>query len=97
MEAVFTCQWILGIEKQGLVMRVGREDGSDGRSFEKSAHLLVESPGKRAFVSTIQTDRPCTPRSPLLICPSGSPHYGGNDPTNDEFSGGVYAIPGTTC
>jgi hypothetical protein len=27
-----------------------------GRSFEKSAHLLVESPGKRAFLNVIQTD-----------------------------------------
>jgi len=29
--------------------------------FKKSYHLLVESPGKRAFLSTIQTDLSYTP------------------------------------
>jgi len=43
-------------------MRLGKEDGlGRGRSFENSAHLLVESPGKRAFLSTMQSDLSCTP------------------------------------
>jgi hypothetical protein len=32
-----------------------------GCSFEKSAHLLVESPGKMAFFSIFQTDLSGTP------------------------------------
>jgi len=32
-----------------------------GRSFEKSSHLLVKSPGKMAFLSTIQTNLHGTP------------------------------------
>ena len=49
------------IEKQGPAMRLGKEGGSAAALFEKSAYLLVESPGKRAFLSTIQTDLSCTP------------------------------------
>jgi hypothetical protein len=37
-------------DKKGLAMRLGEGRWSSGRSFEKSAHLLVESPVKEAFL-----------------------------------------------
>jgi hypothetical protein len=40
---------------------VGKGRRSGGRPLEKSAHLLVESPVKKAFLSTIQADLSCTP------------------------------------
>ena len=52
---------------------VGKGRWSGGRSFEKSAHLLVESPVKRAFFSTIQADLSCTlflMRRYDCLCPS---------------------------
>ncbi len=42
-------------------MRVGKKGGSAAAFFKKSYHLLVESPGKRAFSSAIQADLSCTP------------------------------------
>ena len=42
--------------KAGAGDAVGKGRWGSGRSFEKSAHLLVESPVKRAFLSTIQAD-----------------------------------------
>jgi hypothetical protein len=46
--------------KAGAGDAVGKGRWSSSRSFEKSAHLLVESPVKRAFLSTIQADLSCT-------------------------------------
>jgi hypothetical protein len=46
--------------KAGAGDAVGKGRWSSGRSFEKSAHLLVESPVKRAFLSTIQAGLPST-------------------------------------
>jgi hypothetical protein len=40
---------------------VGKGRWSRRRPFEKSAHLLVESPVRKAFLSTIQVDLSCTP------------------------------------
>jgi len=48
------------IERQGLALRLGKEDGVHGRSLEKSAQRVVESPGTRAFVGTMLTDLSCT-------------------------------------
>jgi len=42
-------------------MRLGEGGGAAAALFKKSYHLLVESPGKRAFLSTIQTDLSYTP------------------------------------
>jgi len=42
--------------KTGAGDAVGRGRWIGGRSFEKSSHILVESPGKMAFLSVIQTD-----------------------------------------
>lgn len=39
-----------------------------GRSFGKSAHFFVESPGKRAFMSTIQANLSCTPFFHDALC-----------------------------
>ena len=39
---------------------IGKGKWSGVRPFEKSAHFLVESPVKKAFVSTIQADLTCT-------------------------------------
>jgi hypothetical protein len=39
---------------------VGRGRWSSSSSFEKSDYLLVESPVKKAFLSTIQADLSCT-------------------------------------
>ena len=47
--------------KAGAGDAIGKGRWSSGRSFEKSAHLLVESPVKRAFLSTIQAGLSCTP------------------------------------
>jgi len=47
--------------KAGAGDAVGGGRWIGGRSFEKSAHLLVESPVKKAFLSTIQADLSCTP------------------------------------
>jgi hypothetical protein len=43
----------------GDAIREGRWIG--GRSCEKSAHRVVESPVKKALLSTMQKDRSCTP------------------------------------
>jgi hypothetical protein len=52
----------LGIGKQGLAMQLGTGGGTGrGRSFEKSAQRLVESPDERAFLSVLQTDLCGTP------------------------------------
>jgi len=47
--------------KAGAGDAIGKGRWSGGRPFEKSAHLLVESPVKKAFLSTIQADLSCTP------------------------------------
>jgi hypothetical protein len=39
---------------------IGKGRWSGGGPFEKSDHLLVESPVKRAFFSTIQVGLSCT-------------------------------------
>jgi hypothetical protein len=51
---------IFDIEKQGLAMRLGT-NGRTIRAIEKSAHYLVESPVKKAFLSIIQVDLSGTP------------------------------------
>jgi hypothetical protein len=51
---------LLYVENRLLAMRLEEGGGSAGRSFEKSSHLLAKSPGKRAFLSTIQVDPSCT-------------------------------------
>jgi len=48
-------------------MRLGEEGGAAAGLFRKSDHLLVESPGKRAFLSTIQTGLSTTPQMILRI------------------------------
>ena len=63
-KAVFACQWIFDIKKQGLAIRLGKEGG--GRSFEKSAHRVVESPGKRTF-DVVIGNKGQTPFLELLI------------------------------
>jgi hypothetical protein len=47
--------------KAGTGDAIGEGRWNSGRSFEKSAPLLVESPVKKAFLSTIQADLSCTP------------------------------------
>jgi len=47
--------------KAGAGDAVGKGRWGSGRSFEKSAHLLVESPVERAFLSAIQAGLSCTP------------------------------------
>ena len=47
--------------KAGAGDAIGKGRWNGGRPFEKSAHLLVESPVKKAFLSTIQADHSCTP------------------------------------
>jgi len=47
--------------KAGAGDAVGKGRWSGGGSFEKSSHLFVEPPGKRAFLSTIQADLSCMP------------------------------------
>jgi hypothetical protein len=54
------------IEKQKLAMRLEEEGGSGGRSFEKSAHLSVESPGKMAFPAFAGTSFEHNPGRPPL-------------------------------
>jgi hypothetical protein len=46
-----------------------------GRPFEKSAHLLVESPVKKAFLSRFQADLSCTPQISFAekTCNTGEP------------------------
>jgi hypothetical protein len=46
--------------KAGAGDAIGKGRWSGGHPFEKSAHLLVESPVKKAFLSTIQADLSCT-------------------------------------
>jgi hypothetical protein len=46
--------------KAGAGDAVGKGRWSGVRHLEKSAHLLVESPVKKAFLSTIQADLSCT-------------------------------------
>jgi hypothetical protein len=41
---------------------VGKGRWSSGHSFEKSTHLFVKSPVKKAFLSTIQTNLSCMPQ-----------------------------------
>jgi len=41
---------------------VGKGRWCSGRSYEKSAHLLVESPATKDFSGGIQTDPSCTPQ-----------------------------------
>jgi hypothetical protein len=53
--------------KAGLLLWLGNGGRAAAVLFEKSAHLLVESPGKRAFMSTIQTDLPSPPRLKLAM------------------------------
>ena len=48
-------------QKAGAGDAIGGGRWIGGRSFEKSAHLLVESPGKMTFLSTIQTNLSCAP------------------------------------
>ena len=47
--------------KSGLAMRLGMEGETSAVFFEKSAHCLVESPAKKAFMNTIQAGLSCTP------------------------------------
>jgi len=47
--------------KAGADDAIGKGRWSGGRPFEKSSHLLVESPVKKAFLSTIQANLSCTP------------------------------------
>ncbi|MEK6558450.1 MAG: hypothetical protein AABZ14_09155 [Candidatus Margulisiibacteriota bacterium] len=54
--------------KAGAGDAVGKGRWSGGRPFEKSAHLLVESPVKKAFLSTIQADLSCTPQIFEALC-----------------------------
>jgi hypothetical protein len=42
--------------KAGAGDAVGKGRQSSVRLFEKSAHFLIESPVKKAFLSTIQAD-----------------------------------------
>ncbi|MDP1992350.1 MAG: hypothetical protein Q8K00_15185 [Syntrophales bacterium] len=50
------------IRKAGLAMRLGMDGGTSAALFEKSAHhLVVESPFKKAFLSTLQADLSFTP------------------------------------
>jgi hypothetical protein len=49
------------LEKQGLAMRLDKKCGA-AASFEKSSHILVEPPVKKAFLSTSQPDLSCTPQ-----------------------------------
>jgi hypothetical protein len=39
--------------KTGLAIRLGTEGETSAAFFEKSAHCLVESPAKKAFMGTI--------------------------------------------
>jgi hypothetical protein len=48
--------------KAGLLLWLGNGGRAAAVLFEKSAHLLVESSGKRAFMSTIQANLPSTPQ-----------------------------------
>ena len=50
--------------KAGAGDGIGKGRWSSGRPFEKSAHLFVKSPVKKAFLSTIQADLFVT--SPIL-------------------------------
>ena len=47
--------------KSGAGDAIGKGRWSVGRPFEKSDHLLVELPVKKAFLSTIQADLSFTP------------------------------------
>jgi hypothetical protein len=47
--------------KAGAGDAIGKERWSGDRPFEKSAHLLVELPVKKAFLSTIQANLSSTP------------------------------------
>lgn len=49
------------VRKEGVGDAIGRGRWCSGRPFEKSDHLLVESPVKKAFLSTIQANFSCTP------------------------------------
>jgi hypothetical protein len=48
-------------KSRGLRYAVGKGRWSDGHPFKKSVHLLVESPVKKAFLSTIQANHFRTP------------------------------------
>jgi len=48
--------------KAGAGDAAGQGRWIGGRSFEKSSHISVALPGKRAFFSTIQPDLSCTPQ-----------------------------------
>ena len=67
MRAVWDCQEIIFIILRRKPM-VGDSFGEGrwigGRSFEKSAPLLVKSPAKMLFLSAIQTNRHGTPTDP---------------------------------
>jgi hypothetical protein len=57
----FPVKAYLGIRKAGLAMQLGTEGGTSVALIEQSAHCLVESSVKKAFLSTIQADLCCTP------------------------------------
>jgi hypothetical protein len=42
------------VEKQGLAMRLGKKGGSVLALLRNQLTFMVESPGKRAFLSTIK-------------------------------------------
>ena len=60
MKKDLVCQWNIDHKIWGALPIIVRVMYRVGRLFEKSAHLLVESPVKKAFLSTIQADLTCT-------------------------------------
>jgi hypothetical protein len=66
--------------KAGAGDAIGKGRWSSGRPFEKSAHLLVESPVKKAVLSRIQAGLSCTPQILKALC-------------LDVFAPGVFMIP----
>jgi len=50
------------IEKQGLVMQLGRVCGLAAVLIEQPAHFWDESPIRKAFLSIIQAGLSCTPQ-----------------------------------
>jgi hypothetical protein len=58
---VFACQGISGIEKQGLVMQMGKKCISAALLFEQSAHILDGLPVEKAVLSTIWAGLSFTP------------------------------------
>jgi hypothetical protein len=47
--------------KSGVAMRLGKKGGSVAALLRNQITFMAESPGRRAFLSTIQTDLPGMP------------------------------------